>query len=120
VKVVVTGVGIISAIGNNVAACLDAFEKHQSGVDGIHFLPTKHADKLSVAEVKLTNTQLAESLGLPNTLSRSILRVIKLHKKRLKIYHTIFHHHIESVSFQEPQLVEWIKLKTSLMNMLMM
>lgn len=83
-KVVVTGVGIISAIGNNVSACLDAFEKHQSGVDEIQQLPTRHVGKLSVAEVKLTNTQLAESLYLPATLSRSILLCYKAAQEAIK------------------------------------
>lgn len=83
-KVVVTDIGIISAIGNNVSACLAAFEKHQSGVDGIHFLPTKHAGKLSVAEVKLSNTELATITNLPNQLSRSILLSYKATQEAIK------------------------------------
>lgn len=83
-KVVVTDVGIISAIGNNVSACLDTFEKHQSGVDGIHFLPTKHVGKLSVAEVKLNNSELATITNLPNHLSRSILLSYKATQEAIK------------------------------------
>ncbi len=71
-EVVITGLGIISAIGNNVAECLDAFENHQSGVGSIQYLQTTHTD-ISVAEVKQTNIELAATAGLSSSLSRSIL-----------------------------------------------
>ncbi len=71
-EVVITGLGIISAIGNNVAECLDAFENHQSGVGPIQYLQTTHTD-ISVAEVKKTNKELAPTAGLSSSLNRSIL-----------------------------------------------
>lgn len=72
-EIVVTGLGIISAIGKNAAECVESFEKHKSGVAPIQYLSSKHAGELSVAEVKATNAELANSAGLPDKLSRSIL-----------------------------------------------
>ncbi len=71
-KVVVTGLGLISALGNNVNDCVAAFEKHQSGVAKIKRLKTNHVE-LSVAEIKSTNAELAAIAGLSEELSRSIL-----------------------------------------------
>ena len=72
-EIVITDLGIISAIGNNVSECLDSFEQHKSGVDSIRFLQTNHATKIVAAEVKLSNQQLAEKAELSDTLSRTIL-----------------------------------------------
>ncbi|MDB5228969.1 MAG: beta-ketoacyl-[acyl-carrier-protein] synthase family protein [Bacteroidota bacterium] len=72
-EIVVTGLGIISAIGKNVAECLGSFEKHKSGVAPVQYLSTRYAGELSVAEVKATNRELANISELPDNLSRSIL-----------------------------------------------
>jgi 3-oxoacyl-(acyl-carrier-protein) synthase len=58
--VYVAGLGIISAIGNNVAESLVAFSKQKPGMGDITLLDTIHRKQLPVAEVKLNNTQLAE------------------------------------------------------------
>ncbi len=72
-QVVVTGLGLISAIGNNVKECIDSFEHHLSGIDKLQQLASRHAQTLAVAEVKLSNSELAQKTGLPEHLSRSIL-----------------------------------------------
>lgn len=82
--IAITGVGLISAVGNNVAECLDAFEKHQSGIQPIQYLPTIHAGEINVAEVKLTNEALAQSTGLSDKLSRSILLSYTAVKEAIK------------------------------------
>jgi 3-oxoacyl-(acyl-carrier-protein) synthase len=71
--VFVAGVGAISAIGNNVAECLTALENEAAGIGDIHHLQTVHRNKLPVAEVKLTNEELALKAGLSSTLSRTAL-----------------------------------------------
>lgn len=71
--VFVAGTGIISAIGNNVAQCLDALENGRAGMDAMKFMNSVHKDRLPVAEVKLSNNELAEFAGLPNTKSRTAL-----------------------------------------------
>ena len=91
-EIVVTGSGIISAIGNNVQECLDAFEKHRSGIGAIRYLPTKHANQLFVAEVKQSNNELSKSVGLTDTLSRSILLSYAATKEAIKDLPTTFSH----------------------------
>ncbi len=71
--VYITGLGLISAIGNNVSESLLAFEHHVSGVAAGKYLPTRYSDKFPLAEVKLSNEELALKTGLSPTLSRTIL-----------------------------------------------
>jgi len=71
--VFVVGLGAISAIGNNVAECLTALETEAAGIGDINNLQTAHRGKLPVAEIKLTNEQLATRSGLPATISRTAL-----------------------------------------------
>jgi 3-oxoacyl-(acyl-carrier-protein) synthase len=71
--VFVAGTGIISAIGNNVAECLDALENERAGMDQMHYLDSVHRQRLPVAEVKLSNDELAGLAGFPKTKSRTAL-----------------------------------------------
>jgi 3-oxoacyl-(acyl-carrier-protein) synthase len=71
--VYVAGVGVISAIGNNVAENLAAFEREEPGMGGIALLDTIHGAKIPVAEVKLSNAELASMANMPADLSRTIL-----------------------------------------------
>jgi len=71
--VYIAGVGVISAIGNNVAENLAAFERGEAGMGEITLLDTIHQGKLPVAEVKLSNHELAVMTGMPADLSRTIL-----------------------------------------------
>lgn len=72
-EVYIVSTGIISAIGNNTEECLSSFETHTSGVGKAKYLPTRHIDDLPVAEVKLSNEELASRTGLSAQLSRTIL-----------------------------------------------
>jgi 3-oxoacyl-(acyl-carrier-protein) synthase len=72
-SVFIAGTGIISAIGNNVAECLDALENGRAGMDQMHYLDSVHRQRLPVAEVKLSNDELAKLSGLKNTKSRTAL-----------------------------------------------
>jgi 3-oxoacyl-(acyl-carrier-protein) synthase len=81
--VFVAGVGAISAIGNNVAECLAALENEAAGIGDIHNLQTIHRNKLPVAEVKLTNEELAIKTGLPATISRTALLSMAAAKEAL-------------------------------------
>ena len=72
-NVYVAGLGIISAIGNNVAESISALEKGQDGIGNISFLETAHRQKIPVAEVKLSNQELASISGLSSSISRTAL-----------------------------------------------
>jgi 3-oxoacyl-[acyl-carrier-protein] synthase I len=71
--VFVAGTGIISAIGNNVAECLDALENGRAGMEQMQYLHSAHGNRLPVAEVKLSNEELAHLAGLPKIKSRTAL-----------------------------------------------
>lgn len=74
-KIVVTGMGIISSIGNSVEANFYALTHKRTGLSAIENLVTAHKNNIRVGEVKLTNIQLAEKLHLPivNAYSRTSL-----------------------------------------------
>ncbi len=70
-SVFIAGLGAISAIGNNVAECLDSLESGKAGMGHMHFFDSLHRDKLPVAEVKISNEDLSKLSGLPQTKSRT-------------------------------------------------
>jgi 3-oxoacyl-[acyl-carrier-protein] synthase-1 len=72
-SVYIAGAGVISGIGNNVAEHLRAFEQEEAGMGAITMLNTIHKDDLPVAEVKLSNEELAAMTGLSANTSRTAL-----------------------------------------------
>ena len=69
----IAGVGTITAIGNNVAGNLAALENGTAGMDQITHLQTVHRGTIPVAEVKLSNAELAELAGMGIATSRTTL-----------------------------------------------
>ncbi|NQV02488.1 MAG: beta-ketoacyl-[acyl-carrier-protein] synthase family protein, partial [Bacteroidia bacterium] len=57
-RIYITGIGIISAIGNNVPGALSSLEAGKSGIAEITLFPTIHQGSLPIAEVKLPTVQL--------------------------------------------------------------
>lgn len=64
-KIAITGMGIISCIGNNVDENFYSLTNGKHGISDIQFLETKHKGELKIGEIKLTNEELAQKLGLP-------------------------------------------------------
>ena len=64
-KVYVTGIGVISAMGNDVAETIDAAIHMRSGIGPLEYIRTRHQKDIPVGEVKSTNEQLIEMAGLP-------------------------------------------------------
>ncbi|GAB3923751.1 beta-ketoacyl-[acyl-carrier-protein] synthase family protein [Mucilaginibacter myungsuensis] len=71
--VYIAGLGVISAIGNNVADHLVAFKNEQAGMGDITLFDSIHKGNLPVAEVKLSNTELRDLTGMPPETSRTTL-----------------------------------------------
>ncbi len=71
--VFIAGLGAISAIGNNVAECLGALNNGKAGMGEMAYLDSIHGKTLPVAEVKLSNEQLVQQLGLPAVISRTAM-----------------------------------------------
>ncbi|CAN5773312.1 beta-ketoacyl-[acyl-carrier-protein] synthase family protein [soil metagenome] len=69
----IAGLGIISAIGNNLSDCLASLKQYKDGIGTMQHLASVHQDELPVAEVKLSNEQLADVCGLPSHISRTAL-----------------------------------------------
>lgn len=64
-RVFVTGIGIISGIGNNVEETLESLKEKKTGVEEIKYLNTNHKGIIPVSEVKLSEEELIEKAGLP-------------------------------------------------------
>jgi 3-oxoacyl-(acyl-carrier-protein) synthase len=85
--VFVAGLGAITAIGNNVAGCLSSLESGRAGIGGMQRLDSVHRGEIPVAEVKLSNEELAlkaraavavRPIGSRNSSPRSISRTALL------------------------------------------
>ena len=63
--IVITGYGIVSAIGVGKAETLDALRNHRSGIAPVQYLDTVHRDIL-VGEVKLSFDELMARVGVPS------------------------------------------------------
>jgi 3-oxoacyl-(acyl-carrier-protein) synthase len=81
--VYVAGVGVISAIGNDVAGHLESFRQEKEGMGDITMLNTVHRGEIPVAEVKLTNEELIAITGLPANSSRTALLSLVAAKEAL-------------------------------------
>lgn len=73
--VAITGMGIISAIGNNVAENYDALLNGKKGITRVENIETIQRDEIMVGEIKLTNDELISQLKLPssNNYSRTAM-----------------------------------------------
>lgn len=73
--VAITGMGIISAIGNTVEENYFSLVNNKAAITSIENIPTVHRAVIKVGEIKKTNQQLADELQLStdNNFSRSAL-----------------------------------------------
>lgn len=73
--VAITGMGIISAIGNNVAENYRSLLDEKKGIYRISKIDTIHKDAIMVGEIAFTNDELSQHLQLPkdNDFSRTAL-----------------------------------------------
>ena len=62
--ILITGMGVVSAIGLGKAQTLEALLNNRSGVGPLNYLETEHKE-FPVGEVKLTNAEMCSKLGLP-------------------------------------------------------
>jgi 3-oxoacyl-(acyl-carrier-protein) synthase len=62
--ILITGMGVVSAIGLGKAQTLEALLAGRSGVGSLKYLKTEHKE-FPVGEVKLTDAEMCERLGIP-------------------------------------------------------
>ena len=65
-RIVITGMGICSCIGDNVQETFTHLSQGKSGLSTIELLDTLHQDHIKVGEVKHTNEALTNILDIPN------------------------------------------------------
>lgn len=63
-KIAITGMGIISSIGNNVEENLQSLMSGKHGISDIELFETRHAGSIKTGEIKLSNAELIEKLHL--------------------------------------------------------
>jgi 3-oxoacyl-(acyl-carrier-protein) synthase len=75
IGIAITGMGIISSIGNSVEENYNALLNSQAGITTIKNIATVHVDVIKVGEIKKTNQELVEELqlGKDNNFSRTAM-----------------------------------------------
>ncbi|MDO6758597.1 beta-ketoacyl-[acyl-carrier-protein] synthase family protein [Tamlana sp. 2_MG-2023] len=73
--VAITGMGIISAIGNNVEENYQSLIESRKGISRISKIKTNHVNDIMVGEIAFTNEEIAAQLGLKsdNSFTRTAL-----------------------------------------------
>jgi len=66
-EIFITGMGIISALGNNVDETLAALQARKSGIAPLRYLRTSHTE-FPVGEVKMTNEEMMNLLNIPENI----------------------------------------------------
>ncbi|MGA2822587.1 MAG: beta-ketoacyl-[acyl-carrier-protein] synthase family protein [Bacteroidales bacterium] len=62
-RIFITGIGIISSIGNDAGSAFTSLAEERSGIAGITLFDTSLKDKFPLAEVKMTTKELLEVAG---------------------------------------------------------
>ncbi len=85
-KVAITGMGIISSIGNTVEENFNALINGKNGISKIENINTRLVDSIKVGEIKQTNEEFIKKLGLPesNNYSRTALLGLIAGKEAVK------------------------------------
>ncbi len=84
--VAITGMGIISSIGNTVEENYQSLLQKTPGISKIEGISTIHKDHIKVGEIKISNEDLSDLLNLPssNNYSRTALLAEIAAKEALK------------------------------------
>ncbi len=73
-KIYISGIGIISAIGDNIDESLHSFANYKTGIGSTKYLETIHKNKFVTGEVKHSNTELFEMLAIPEKMQKKYTR----------------------------------------------
>ena len=66
-RIVVTGIGMISAIGDTVAENRTALQEGKCGISTLSMFPSKYAGNMPFGEIKITTQELQKKLGANET-----------------------------------------------------
>ena len=83
-RIVVTGLGVISAIGNSVAENRVSLREGKCGISRLEMFPSKFSGVLPVGEIKISNKTLKEKLNSPEPgVTRTTLLALHALKEAL-------------------------------------
>ena len=110
-RAVITGMGVISSIGNTVEENFQSLINRKPGISKVDHIHTNHRDHIKVGEIKMSNNELASLLNLPesNNYSRTALLAEIAVKEAV----------IKQAYYRLQALVEWIKKRDSFIRILM-
>jgi 3-oxoacyl-(acyl-carrier-protein) synthase len=77
----ITGLGIISAIGNNSQECLESLQAGKSGIGKMNHLDTRHREEFVAGEINLSNKELAARCSVITDLPRTTLLALHAAKE---------------------------------------
>jgi 3-oxoacyl-[acyl-carrier-protein] synthase-1 len=66
-KILISGMGIVSAIGNNAAETLQSLQENRSGIASLRYLNTARTE-FPVGEVKMSNGEMMQLLNIPESM----------------------------------------------------
>jgi len=74
-RIAITGIGIVSAIGNNTQDNLTSLLNNKPGISKLELLESLHQTEFPSGEIKITNKKLISDLGMnpENTFTRAAL-----------------------------------------------
>lgn len=78
-RVVVTGIGVISAIGNNASENHKSLRNGITGIGKSQFLDSRYAENLLFGEAKLSNQQLKTGLSLNADVAYNRTELLAIH-----------------------------------------
>jgi len=78
-RVFVTGIGIISATGNNVAENFQTLINKKHGIGKIELLDTIHKEGIMFGEIKQSNDELEQKLNLTNVIHYPRTTLLAIH-----------------------------------------
>ena len=86
-KVFITGIGVVSPIGDNVVQTMESFNASKAGIGDFEILNSRHRGQLPIAEVRHTDAELGQMAGLQTSLgfSRTALLAVLGARKRLRM-----------------------------------
>lgn len=64
VRIVVSGMGVISSLGNSLEENRSALRQGRSGIGKLELFPTRYAGQIPVAEIKISTEDLGERLSV--------------------------------------------------------
>jgi len=79
-EIVISGMGIVSALGNNVEENLQALLEKRTGIAPLRYLKTSHTE-FPVGEVKMTNEEMLALLDIPEdvpTVRTALMGILAL------------------------------------------